>query len=366
VDLAAARRAECVVDQPAAPFLLLPLRLGARRWRERMPPFATITTATLAALKGVARMAHQGRTPYLCTSVPLCIRSIRMALVGVGRNAGMLMMIFILRYIRLSNIKIATVVLMAALVYDVFWVLIQPRLTNSRSVMLMVATSTFPPPLVPPKSIATPRPPSEDSPTRPAEAGGVIVRKDVTAAERTPMGSRISCELVLVGVRGYCPAGGAPGAVQTVISDGAGCATAGVDGPTPLPMMLKVPMWESVGDTPCRGTWRQPARLLALQRLSRPASTAGGEPGAVQAGHEHPGLRRHSTAGPAAGLPAAVRQAGGGQANVARLPRVGHHGLFTRTAGELRRRVLEGEGMCVPTPEQRAAASLNSWTLRGL
>ena len=55
----------------------------------------------------------------------------------------MLMMIFILRYIRLSNIKIATVMLMAALAYDVFWVLIQPRLTHSPSVMLMVATSTF-------------------------------------------------------------------------------------------------------------------------------------------------------------------------------------------------------------------------------
>jgi hypothetical protein len=54
---------------------------------------------------------------------------------------SMLLIIFVLRFIRLPNIKIAAVLGVSALAYDVFWVLIQPRLTHSRSVMVAVAVA---------------------------------------------------------------------------------------------------------------------------------------------------------------------------------------------------------------------------------
>lgn len=53
---------------------------------------------------------------------------------------GVSLMVFILRQFRLPNLRVASVLLPLAFIYDVWWVFIQPRVFHDQSVMVSVAT----------------------------------------------------------------------------------------------------------------------------------------------------------------------------------------------------------------------------------
>ena len=52
---------------------------------------------------------------------------------------GMSFLVNVLRLVHLPNLKVATMLLVGAMCYDIFWVYVQPHLFVYESVMVMVA-----------------------------------------------------------------------------------------------------------------------------------------------------------------------------------------------------------------------------------